>query len=147
MSHARENGLRNTPALKAVGKGEANSQAKLNKNIVRTIRDVYSKEDNKIKTYLAELFDIDIPLVEEVLVFKNIKKVPVKYIMSKRRNSRSLTYFDYEKRFCNNEESYIRANYLKFKNKLVKNLSKKHNISYNTILDIVKRRSWNYNDC
>lgn len=147
MKHAKNNGLRDTPAMKTVGKGERNSQAILNKDNVIDIRKIFNKEVYKIKEYLANLFNIDIKLLEDVLVFKNIIPVPKKYIIEKRRNSRSLTYFNFQKRFCKDEESYIRGYYIKVKNKLTKNLSKKYNVSTNTILDIVKRRSWNYNDC
>ncbi len=147
MKHAKDNGLRDTPAMQEVGKGEKNSQAIINKNDVREIREIYSRESYKVKEYLAKLFNIDITLLEDVLVFKNKIKVPKKFIEEKRRNSRSLTYFSYQKRFCRDEESYIRGYFIKVKNKLTKNLSKKFNVSTNTILDIVKRRSWNYNDC
>lgn len=147
MKHAKDNGLRDTPAMREIGKGEKNSQAIINKNDVREIREIYSKESYKIKEYLANLFNINISLLEDVLVFKNKIKVPKKFIEEKRRNSRSLTYFSYQKRFCKDEESYIRGYYIKVKNKLTKNLSKKFKVSTNTILDIVKRRSWNYNDC
>lgn len=147
MRHARDNGLRDTPLMREVGKGEKNSQAIINKNDVREIREIYSKESYKIKEYLANLFNIDMSLLEDVLVFKNKIKVPKKFIEEKRRNSRSLTYFNYQKRFCKDEESYIRGYNIKVLNKLTKNLSKKYKVSTNTILDIVKRRSWNYNDC
>lgn len=147
MKHAKDNGLRDTPAIREIGKGEKNSQAIINKNDVREIREIYSRESYKVKEYLAKLFNIDITLLEDVLVFKNKIKVPKKFIEEKRRNSRSLTYFSYQKRFCRDEESYIRGYNIKVKNKLTKNLSKKFKVSTNTILDIVKRRSWNYNDC
>ncbi len=147
MKHAKDNGLRDTPAMRKVGKGEKNSQAILNKNEVKEIREIYSKESHKVKEYLANLFNINITLLEDVLVFKNKIKVPKKFIEEKRRNSRSLTYFKYQKRFCRDEESYIGGYFIKVKNKLTKKLSKKYNVSTNTILDIVKRRSWNYNDC
>lgn len=147
MRHAKDNGLRDTPAMREVGKGEKNSQAIINKNDVREIREIYSRESYKVKEYLTKLFNIDITLLEDVLVFKNKIKVPKKFIEEKRRNSRSLTYFSYQKRFCRDEESYIRGYNIKVKNKLTKNLSKKFKVSTNTILDIVKRRSWNYNDC
>ena len=147
MKHAKDNGLRDTPLMREVGKGEKNSQAIINKNDVIKIREIHSKEAYKVKEYLANLFNIDMSLLEDVLVFKNKIKVPKKFIEEKRRNSRSLTYFTYQKRFCSDEESYIRGYYIKTLKKIINSLSKKFNITQHSIKNVLSRRSWDYNDC
>lgn len=147
MRHAKDNGLRDTPAMRTVGKGEKNSQALITREDVIKIRKIVPIELHRAKGYLAKLFNIDMSLLEDVLIFKNEIKVPKKFIESKRLNSKSLTYFSYKKRYCKDEETFIRGYYLKVRNKLVKNLSKSYQVSIATINDIIARRSWDYNDC
>lgn len=146
--HARKLGLYNTEKTKVVGKGEKNSQAILNLENVKEIRQIFNKELNRIKEHICNMYKIDFNLLEDVLNFKKGLIIPILY---KERTFVSKTWpgkiFTVKRRINKCEESNIRGIFNKDKYKLAEHLAKKYKVSSATIRDIIARRSWDYSYC
>lgn len=148
IQHASRTGLLNTPAVKANGNGEKNSQAILKVSEVINIRKTVTETLEQTKTYLCKTFNIDLNTLEDVLIFKNKVPIPIQYkyrsFESKLSPGKVITV---GRRLYRNDESAIRGMFFKIRNKIMKKLSLKYKISKATINDIIARRSWNYDYC
>ena len=147
IQHASRTGLLNTPAVKANGNGEKNSQAVLKTEDVIKIRNVFQKTLEQSKTYICKTFNIKRETLENILVFKNTITIPTQYkyrtFISKITGNPIIV----KRRLYKDDEGGIRGVYFKNRNKIVKNLASNYNVTHATINDIISRRSWNYDYC
>jgi len=144
MRHAIRIGLRNTPALKAVGNGQTNSQAKLTDNDVKQIRKVFKKFKQNFISIQARFFNVNENIVEKVLNNENVNLERFK-IPKLVRNSRSKKLFTKYVWCCSDPKSFIKGKFIKEQLILKQQFSNLFNVTIPTISNILAKRSWDYN--